>query len=89
MTENEPQDSGENYRVETSGVSRGVRVGSSFAVSDGLGGNWNYLTIQDSEMDADISGSRVGRAKANTEEPSSSCCSCSCKVWWRCWWWWS
>ena len=45
MTENEPQDSGENYRVgvETSGVSRGVRVGSSFAVSDGLGGNWKLF----------------------------------------------
>ena len=45
MTENEPQDSGENYRVETSGVSRGVRVGSSFAVSDGLGGNWKLFDI--------------------------------------------
>lgn len=38
MTENEPQDSGENYRVETSGVPRGARVGSAFAVSARMGG---------------------------------------------------
>ena len=36
MTDNEPQDSGENYRVETSGVPRGARVGSAFAVSAGM-----------------------------------------------------
>ena len=38
MTENELQDSGENYRVETSGVPRGARVGSAFAVSARMGG---------------------------------------------------
>ena len=36
MTDNEPQDSGENYRVETSGLPRGARVGSAFAVSAGM-----------------------------------------------------
>lgn len=47
MTENEPQDSGENYRVEASGVSRGVRVGSSSAVSDGRERFWGHHFLVD------------------------------------------
>ena len=33
MTETEPQESGDNYRVESGGIHRGARVGSAFVVS--------------------------------------------------------
>ena len=84
MTESEPQESGDNYRVESGGVHRGSRVGSAFMVSVDTGreGGDGEIIFQEREMAAGLQSVQSNPAKAEIEDTSSSssCCACTCKV---------